>query len=109
MSSATGTQTERSTLLSRADLDELIKRGAKPGSPVLSVYLDTDQSREINIERGFEVVLKDMLRESRQKLDKEAQSEFEADAELIRQFVAEYRDVKRGLIVFCDASEKLFW
>lgn len=58
----------------------MIKREAKPGSPILSVYLDTDQSREINIERGFEVVVKDMLREIRQKLDKEARLEFDADA-----------------------------
>ena len=39
MNSATGTQTERSTLLSRADLDELIKRQTNPGSPVLSVFI----------------------------------------------------------------------
>ena len=109
MTSATGKQTEAPTTLSRADLEELMKRDAKPGSPVLSVFLDTDQSREINLERAFGAVLKDMLREIRQKLDKEAQPEFDADAERIRQFVAEYRDVKRGLVVFCDASEKLFW
>lgn len=109
MSSATRTQTERSTLLSRADLEGLIEREVKPGSPVLSVFLDTDQSREINIERGFEVVLQDMLREIRQKLDKEARQEFDADAERVRQFVEQYRDVKRGLVIFCDASETLLW
>jgi peptide chain release factor subunit 1 len=109
VTSATGKQTEAPTTLSRADLEELMKHDAKPGSPVLSVFLDTDQSRESNLERAFEAVLKDMLREIRQKLDKEAQPEFDADAERIRQFVAEYRDVKRGVVVFCDASEKLFW
>lgn len=109
MTSATGKQTEAPTTLSRADLEELMKRDAKPGSPVLSVFLDTDQSWEINLERAFGAVLKDMLGDIRQKLDKEAQPEFDADAERIRQFVAEYRDVKRGLVVFCDASEKLFW
>jgi len=109
MSSAIGTQTERQAVLSRADLEELVQRQAKPGSPVLSVYLDTDQSREINIERGFEVVLKDMLREIRQKLDKETREEFDADAERVRKFVEDYRDVKRGLVIFCDASEKFLW
>jgi len=109
VTSATGKQTEAPTTLSRADLEELMKRDAKPGSPVLSVFLDTDQSRNINLKRAFGAVLKDMLRDIRQKLDKEAQAEFDADAERIRQFVAEYRDVKRGLVVFCDASEKLFW
>ena len=45
MTSATGKQTEAPTTLSRADLEELMKRDAKPGSPVLNVFLDTDQSR----------------------------------------------------------------
>jgi peptide chain release factor subunit 1 len=109
MSTAQPGREERSASLSKVDLESLMQREATPGSPVLSVFLDTDQSRQINIERGFEVVLKDMLREIRQKLDKEARQEFDADAEQIRQFVADYRDVKRGLVVFCDASEKLFW
>jgi peptide chain release factor subunit 1 len=109
MSTAQPGREERSASLSKVDLESLMQREATPGSPVLSVFLDTDQSRQINIERGFEVVLKDMLREIRQKLDKEARQEFDADAEQIRQFVAEYRDAKRGLVVFCDASEKLFW
>ena len=45
MTSATGKQTESQTTLSKADLEELLRREAKPGSPVLSVFLDTDQSR----------------------------------------------------------------
>jgi hypothetical protein len=109
MSGAAGTQKESAASLSKVDLESLIRREPKPGSPVLSIYLDTDQSREINIERGFEVVLKDMLREIRQKLDKEARAEFDDDAERVRQFVEEYRDVKRGLVLFCDASENLLW
>ena len=62
MTSATGKQTESPTTLSKADLEELLRREAKYGSPVLSVFLDTDQSREINLERAFGAVLKDMLR-----------------------------------------------
>jgi len=109
MSTVQPTRKEVTAALSRTDLEALMQREAKPGSPVLSVYLDTDQSQEINIERGFEVVLKDMLREIRQKLDKEARQEFDADAERLRQFVEEYHDVKRGLVIFCDASEGFLW
>ena len=43
MSSATGTQVERRSLLSRSDLDALIQREEKPGGPVLSVYLDRSE------------------------------------------------------------------
>ena len=45
MTSATGKQAESQATLSKACLEELLRREAKPGSPVLSVFLDTDQSR----------------------------------------------------------------
>ena len=74
MSRVQPTRKQGSAALSRDELEALSQREAKPGSPVLSVYLDTDQSREINIERGFEVVLKDLLREIRQKLNKDVEA-----------------------------------
>lgn len=96
-------------MISREEVEGLMLREVRPGSPVLSVYLDTDQSREINIERGFETVLKDMLREIKQRLDKDEKGRFQADAERVQQFVKEeYRDVKRGLVIFCDDSEDFF-
>ena len=96
-------------MISRDELEGLMRRDARPGSPVLSVYLDTDQSREINIERGFETVFKDMLREIKQRLEKDEKGKFHADAERVQRFVEEeYRDVKRGLVIFCDESEDLF-
>ena len=63
MSSATGTQVERRTLLSRSDLDALIQRRRSRAAPC-SVFTWTD----LNIERGFEVVLKDLLKEIRRSL-----------------------------------------
>jgi hypothetical protein len=41
MTSATGKQTESQTALSKADLEELLRREAKPGGPVPSIFLDT--------------------------------------------------------------------
>lgn len=96
-------------MISRDEVEGLMVREVRPGSPVLSVYLDTDQSREINIERGFQIVLKDMLREIKQRLDKDEKGKFHADAERVQRFVQEeYHDVKRGLVIFCDESEDLF-
>ncbi|HEV7798337.1 MAG TPA: hypothetical protein VGO73_09290 [Pyrinomonadaceae bacterium] len=106
MSTAQPVREESPATLSRAEVESLMRRD---GKPVLSVYLDTDQSREINLERGFEIVLKDLLHEIRQKLDQEARQEFDPDADSVRQFVEEYRDLKRGLVIFADASEKFLW
>jgi peptide chain release factor subunit 1 len=96
-------------MISRDDLQNLVEREARRGSPVLSVYLDTDQSREINFERRFESALRDMLREIEQPLDKHQREEFEADAERVREFVRDYQDIKRGLVICCDVSEDFFW
>lgn len=96
-------------MISRNDLGELLNRAENPGRPILSVYLDTDQSREIHIERGFETVLKDMLREIKQKLDKDKKNEFGKDAERVRKFVEEeYRDPSRSLIIFSDTADDFF-
>jgi hypothetical protein len=46
VTSATGKQTESQTALSKADLEELLRREAKLGSLVLSVFLDTDMKGE---------------------------------------------------------------
>src|SRR2546430_2592214 len=97
-------------MISKRDLESLMQREARPGSPVLSIYLDTDQSQAINVNRAFEVVLKNMLRDvkNQQSLDKHQRSEFESDAERVRNFVENYREPQRGLVIFCDESEDFF-
>ena len=107
-----GTSPARTTeerLISKRDLEDLMQREAKPGSPVLSIYLDTDQGKAINVNRAFEVILKNTLREVQQPLDKPRRKEFEADAQRVLAFLEDYRDPKRGLVIFCDASEDFFW
>lgn len=98
-------------MISRADIESLSEREATPNSPVLSVYLDTDQSKGVNVNRAFTVVLKNLLRELEQSLnlDKKGRKEFQNDIERVFRFLDEYREPKRGLVVFCDASEDFFW
>jgi hypothetical protein len=45
VTSTTGNKPRAKLLCREADLEELLRREAKPGSTVLSVFLDTDQSR----------------------------------------------------------------
>jgi peptide chain release factor subunit 1 len=97
-------------MISTSDLEVLMQRPPKPGSPVLSVYLGIDPSRGDNFNRAFEIVLKDMLRDVRQEQrDKDKREEFERDSGRLRRFLEEYREPARGLVVFCDDSEEFFW
>ena len=49
-------QISNQLLLSRNDVEARMEREARSDSPVLSVYLDTDQSDEVNLKRGFEIM-----------------------------------------------------
>ncbi|HYR91175.1 MAG TPA: hypothetical protein VE422_44375 [Terriglobia bacterium] len=96
-------------MISRADLNPIIERQAVQGSPVLSVYLDVDQGKTTNLKRGFETSLKNMLRSIEAPLDKAQLKNFSADANRVEQFVSVYEPKAKGLTMFCDSSEGLFW
>jgi peptide subunit release factor 1 (eRF1) len=97
-------------MISKADMETLIGREGKSGHPVLSVYLDVDQSKETNLNRKFEVSLGNLLRELEQGIaDQYEREEFAATAERSTRFVSGYRPGARSLVIFCDASEDFLW
>jgi peptide chain release factor subunit 1 len=97
-------------MISKEEIRTLIEHEGRPGHPVLSVYLDVDQSRETNLNRKFEVSLGNLLRELEQELvDEFEREEFTADANRMRRFVSEYRPGARCLVIFCGAIEDFFW
>jgi peptide chain release factor subunit 1 len=97
-------------MVSKAEMGMLIGRRGKPDHPVLSVYLDVDQSRETNRNRKFEVSLGNLLRGLEQGLvDVFEREEFAAYAERVKRFVSVYRPGARSLVIFCDALGDFFW
>jgi peptide subunit release factor 1 (eRF1) len=101
---------ERVMPIARAELEELIQRDAQPDSHVLSVYLNVDQSRAVNLNRGYAAALKAQLRSIEHQLDDEKlRREFADDAQRVVQTIASYEPRGRGLAIFCDASNTFFW
>lgn len=96
-------------MISKAEIEQIREREDVPDSPVLSVYLDVDQSKASNLNRHFEVALKDMLRPLEAPLDKKQLQSFAADAERVEQFVSGFEPGGKGLIIFCDDSENFWW
>src|SRR5262245_34460790 len=96
-------------MLSAADIERIVERKATPDSPVLSVYLDIDQSKASNLNRGFEVSLRELLRSIATELEEEQLQSFSADRERAQQFVSALQPAGKSLILFCDASENLVW
>ena len=104
---SSGSATNQATI-TRREVESLMERASQPGSPVLTVYLDTDKSNVVNVNRAFEVVFRNMLRDVEQFEDRGKQQQLEEDAERVRSFLNDYRATKRGLVMFSDASEGLF-
>ena len=96
-------------MISKPDIDALAKRQTVPGSPVLSVYLDIDQSKAVNLKRRFEIALNSLLATTAAGAHREQQESFAADAEPVRRFVAELEPRAKGVVIFADASENFFW
>jgi peptide chain release factor subunit 1 len=96
-------------MISKTDIDALVERKAVPGSPVLSVYLDIDQSKSANLNRRFEAALKSLLDSLEAGLSQERREHFQSDAEPIRQYVARLEPRAKGVILFSDRSEDFFW
>jgi peptide chain release factor subunit 1 len=77
---------------------------------VLSVYLNVDQSRHLNHNRGFERQLKDMTSPIHSAIDDAAEMErFAAAVHHIEDFAAAYEPRSRGLVMFFDALDGFFW
>ena len=97
-------------MISRRDLHELLSHPPDTESPVLSLYLDVDQQRAVNLNRGFESVLKSMIRRVEHGLGHNSRlKEFLADARLAGSFVSDYEPVGKSLVFFCDASKGFTW
>lgn len=92
------------------DLQLLLSRPEKPNPSVLSVYLNVDQSRQANLNRGFERQLKDMMASLRTAIRDARETErFRSAAHHLEDFVSAYQVRARGLVMFFDEADGFFW
>src|SRR6478752_2782957 len=99
----------RLTMISRTEVESLVRREPVNGSPVLSLYLEVDQSKASNLQRKFESGLKDLLRSIEARLEGAQLENFAADAARAQEHVFHLEPAGKGLIVFADDSEGFFW
>ena len=96
-------------MISHDDLKELLSRTPDASSPVLSVYLNVDQSQAVNLNRGFEAALKSLIQKSERSLSDSERKSFVRDAEFASSFVADYQPNGKSLVLFCNASRDFLW
>ena len=98
-------------MLSRKDIEPLLRYPSREQSPVLSLYLDVDQSRSANRNRGILVAARALLAALRDEVDSApvVAEHLADDARRAESFLAGYEPSGKSLVLFCDASEELFW
>ncbi|HLH31147.1 MAG TPA: hypothetical protein VKY31_08085 [Terriglobia bacterium] len=91
------------------ELHELFVRPERPQRSVLTVYLDVDQTRAANLNRGFETQLKNTLAPVRSLIHEPADIErFNKAAHYLTDFVGAYRPAGRALALFFDETDGFF-
>ena len=97
-------------MLTTDDLHKLASRPERAEKIVLTLYLDVDQSKQANQNRGFEKQVKDMLSTVRGRIHHEGEMKaFEIASQRTEDFVARYHVSGRGLAIVFDASDGFFW
>src|SRR2546422_10682886 len=89
-------------------IERLRTRPPTPESPVLSVYLDVDQSRAVNLNREFAAALKTRLRAIENGLREREREAFRAAAAHVQQLVGHYQPRATTLVLFAEKTG-LFW
>jgi peptide subunit release factor 1 (eRF1) len=95
-------------MVTKADLASLSAYETTTGH-VLSVYLDVDQSKPGNLNRGFECVLENELRTKAGTLSDTTELwEFELIAAKMRDFVSKFVPTCRGVVLYSKSDESLW-
>ncbi len=96
--------------ITKAELDELFQHDSGPEGRTLSVYLETDQSRQANLNRGFMVALAENLRLIEQQLtDDRLRNRFHADAGRVMNAAERCVPHGRSLVCFCNSGSDFFF
>jgi hypothetical protein len=92
------------------ELKVLLLRPERAFDSVLTVYLDVDQSKQQNLNRAFEVQLKELLGSMRQSLpDVDDVDRFSRVSKRVQDYVSTYKINGRGLVVIADDLDGFLW
>src|SRR5215469_11304711 len=99
-------------MITYEDIRELQQYQPKSDSGVLSLYVDVDQSRASNLNRGFETAVEDQCRriaEQEAMLENGKVVKFELERGRVMRFLKEYTPKGKGLVIFSDSAREFWW
>ena len=96
-------------MISRQDLKDLLAGKRENGGRVLSVYLDVDQGRAVNLNRGFEAAFRSLAQGVEKGLENSQKKHFQEAARRAGAFLADYQPSGKSVVYFGDARGGLDW
>lgn len=98
-------------MISYADIRQLQQYPSGPDSCILSLYINVDQSKASNLNRGFETVVENLFRRiaESQNPGENHKQKFETECKRILEFLGSYVPKGRGLVIFSDSSRDFWW
>jgi peptide chain release factor subunit 1 len=97
-------------MLNWNDIQMLASRPRRRENSVLTLYLDTDQSRQANLNRGFETQLKEMASGIKTAIQNPIElNSFEQSYSRLEDFVRRKDINTRGLVAGYDLYDGFFW
>ncbi|UCF36298.1 MAG: hypothetical protein JSU96_15955 [Acidobacteriota bacterium] len=97
-------------MITRQDLQFLLSYDSSGQARVLTIYLNVDQSRAVNLNRGFEAALKSRLQGIERSLESGAERRsFSENARVATQLISEYQPDGKSVVLFLDTEKDLFW
>jgi hypothetical protein len=99
-------------MISYEDIRELEQYQPKPDSGVLSLYVNVDQSKASNLNRGFETAVEDQCRriaEQEATSENGRLSKFESERHRVMRFLKEYTPKGKSLVIFSDSTREFWW
>ena len=98
-------------MISYTDIRQLQQYPSGPDSCILSLYVNVDQSKAANLNRGFETQVENLFRrmaENQAKSENHKQK-FETECQRVLAFLTNYVPKGRALVIFSDSSRDFWW
>jgi len=96
-------------MISRQDLKQLLSIQGTNGNRVLSVYLDIDQGRAVNLNRGFEAAFKSLVQGVERGLTEQERKLFLEVSRRAGNFILDFEPAGKSIVYFCDSKGNLNW
>ena len=95
-------------MVSYEDIRELQQYPTSNDSLVLSLYVDIDQSKAVNLNRGFETAVESLFRQMSEG-NGNHRKRCEEERNQVMRFFREYQPHGRGLVIFSDIQKRFWW